>query len=64
MSKPNYYLWKSQNMTFEEFEQRKSALKESGYRVISYIEGKDNIHTTLQTLIKNHIYENTEKRHC
>ncbi|MFR9284975.1 MAG: hypothetical protein ACLVLZ_12955 [[Clostridium] scindens] len=55
MSRPVYYLWKSHDMTDEEFEEQKRYYKNLGYLVVGFINGRGDIHKALKGVIKNHL---------
>lgn len=56
MQKPVYYLWKSQEMPEEDFKNKQKYYEDLGYLVISFLDGKpkQEIHGSLQQVIKNH----------
>lgn len=56
LSKPTYYLWKAEFDSQQKFENVKTSLIDSGFRVVVYIDGKidNDINTAMKCLIKNH----------
>lgn len=61
MKKPNYYLWRSDFSTQEEYEAEKERFSKIGFRVVTYLDGKpdQDIHTGIKALVKNHWEENS-----
>ena len=56
MSKPTYYLWKTDFSSEKEYETAKDKYRELGFRVVTYLDGQNdkNIHDGLKAVIKNH----------
>lgn len=56
MNKPTYYLWRNNFSTQEEFEASKERLRKIGFRVVTFLEGHQDmaIHTAMKALVKNH----------
>ena len=54
LSKPTYYLWKAEFDSQQKFENVKTSLIDSGFRVVVYIDGKidNDINTAMKCLIK------------
>jgi len=57
-SKPTYYLWKTEDISFEELDEQKKYWMSLGFRVVTFLDGNDNkdIHEGLKAVIKNHLY--------
>lgn len=56
MTKPAYYLWKSDFPSDDALSKEKKKYTDFGFRVVIYQDGQNgkNIHDGLKTLIKNH----------
>lgn len=59
MSKPTYYLWKTDFRTEEEFNQAKEKYTDFGFRVVTFLDGNNqmDIHSGIKALIQNHLNE-------
>lgn len=56
MKKATYYLWRNDFPTQEEYEATKEHFTGIGFRVVTYLDGKQdkNIHTGIKALVRNH----------
>lgn len=57
MAKPNYYLWKTEDISMEEIERKKQHWKALGFRVVTFVDGskEKDINEGIKAVIKNHI---------
>ncbi|WFR55913.1 hypothetical protein QA584_20155 [Anaerocolumna sp. AGMB13025] len=57
ISKPTYYLWKTEDMSQEELEEQKKYWMSLGFRIVTFLDGNSNkdIHEGLKAVIKNHL---------
>ena len=60
MNKPTYYLWRNDFSTQEEYKTSKERFTRIGFRVVTYLDGKQDqdIHTGMKALVKNHWEDN------
>jgi hypothetical protein len=56
LRKPTYYLWRSDFSSQEEFEAERKKYTDSGFRVVTFLDGNPNtnIHDGIKALVKNH----------
>lgn len=56
-SKPTYYIWKTEEMKEEEFQQIKKYWTSLGFRTVTFLDGSSDkeIKEGLKAVIKNHI---------
>lgn len=58
INKPTYYLWINDFPTLKDYENEKEILKELGFRVVTFQNGKDEITKVIKLLITNYLSKN------